>query len=209
MAAHGTASQSTRGILHLSLGYNLWIHTLIIHVDKWPWACLLTRCLVGISKVTSDFPSVASEWDWWVWSSQTQRGSGDRRVLLRYSRRPIERCLTLSAHVSSSCRERWLVLGLSVFDWGHVSLNTRHRRKAGCLLWNRSFSPCCSENHLALWASLTLYRMVSFTTRCCASARTLVLLWLGVILDHHSYQTFLHKSMPQFWRCFAQRYNRD
>jgi len=45
---------------------------------------------------------------------------------------------------------------------------------------------------------LDIYLMVSFTTRCCASARVLVLLFLGVILQQPSYQTFLHKSMRHF-----------
>jgi len=43
------------------------------------------------------------------------------------------------------------------------------------------------------WVSLTLYLTVSFTNRCCASARTLVLLFLGTILQHHLYPTSLQK----------------
>ena len=55
------------------------------------------------------------------------------------------------------------------------------------------------------WVSLTLYMMVSFITRCCASAKTLVLLFLGGILQHPSYPTSLHKLMPRFWRRFAEK----
>ena len=29
--------------------------------------------------------------------------------------------------------------------------------------------------------------------------------FLGAILQHHSYQTSLHESMPRSWRCFAER----
>jgi len=70
-----------------------------------------------------------------VWSSQTLQGWGDRRVLLRYSRSPTERCSTLSTHVS--CHECCLVLEFSVFDWGHVIFasrdNTWYQGKASCL----------------------------------------------------------------------------
>jgi len=54
------------------------------------------------------------------------------------------------------------------------------------------------------WVSLTLYLMVSFTTRCCFCQNTL-LAFLGhntptpLILD------ILSKSMPQFWRRFAEK----
>ena len=51
------------------------------------------------------------------------------------------------------------------------------------------------------WVSL----MVSFTIRCCASARTFILLFLGVILQHFSYPISSHKSMPRFWRRFAEK----
>jgi len=44
---------------------------------------------------------------------------------------------------------------------------------------------------VSTWVSSTLYLTVSFTIRCCASAKTLVLLFLGAILQHPSYQTSL------------------
>jgi len=53
------------------------------------------------------------------------------------------------------------------------------------------------------WVRLALYLMVSSTTRCCASARPLVLLFLGVTLQHPLYPTSLYNSMPRFWRRFA------
>jgi len=60
-------------------------------------------------------------------------------------------------------------------------------------------SSLCRRRQLqsrSTWISLTLYLTVAFTTRCCASARTLDLLFLGVILQHPSYQPSLQKWMP-------------
>jgi len=55
-------------------------------------------------------------------------------------------------------------------------------------------SSLCRRRQLqsrSTWVSSTLYLTVSFTNRCCPSAKTLVLLFLGAILQHPSYPTSL------------------
>ena len=55
-------------------------------------------------------------------------------------------------------------------------------------------SSLCRRRQLqsrSTWVSSTSYLTVSFTIRCCVSAKTRVLLFLGAILQHHSYPTSL------------------